>query len=278
MGFGSLQSLPTTSSALGGLVLSLPSMLGLNNPVVGIQPQNTFLPVNFPPSPSSEALVFNYEGEQTVLLESDITDHYIENNTSIQDQVAIRPEVITTHGFIGELNDILPSLLQSLQTTAASISVLGGYAPTLSLTAILALNKAAQAYQVSNSLANTAINAWNSISGGGVQNKQQKAYAKLYGWWQARTLMTVQTPWNLFLNCAIKSIRAIQDADTQLITDFEVTFKVLRFSSTVIAGGIQLGQSYFNNYTQQNNPTQLGSSTPTNTGASLSSNFHLIGG
>jgi hypothetical protein len=271
MGLGSLQSLPQTAGALGGLVLSLPSILGLNNPVVGIQPQAAPLSPGITPQANPDALIFNYEGEQTITLESDITDHYIEDNTAINDQIALRPELITTHGFIGELNNILPSSLQALQTAAQAVSVISGYTPSLSITALLALNKAEQAYQTGNQLSNLAVNAFNTITGAGTQNKQQKAFGQIYGWWQNRTLMTVQTPWNLFINCAIKTARIIQDPDTQLITDFEVTFKVLRFASTVIGIGIPLGQGYTNGYFGQNSPTNVGTSLLTNNGPSLSS-------
>lgn len=276
MGLGASQSLTTTAGALGGLVLSLPSILGLNNPVVGMQPQAAPLSPGIVPQANSEALIFNYEGEQTVTIESDITDHYVEDNTAINDQIALRPEIITTRGFIGELTNILPGALQALQTAAQAVSVISGYAPTLSLTALLALNKAQQAYQVGNQLQNLAVNAFDTISGQGTQNKQQKAYAQIYGWWQSRTLITIQTPWSLFINCAIKSARVIQDPDTQLITDFEVTLKVLRFASTVIGIGIPLGQSYTNGYFSQNNPTPVGTSLLTSGGPSLGSSFNSL--
>lgn len=270
---GQLSTLPTTAASLGNLVLGLAQSLNKN--IVGVQPQDAPLPVNFVPNAQANAIIFDYEGEQSVTLESDITDHYVEDNSAIQDQIAIRPELITTHGYIGELNDILPASLQFLQTAAQSISYISGYAPSLSVTALNALNQATQAYNTANQLANLAVGTWKSIVGGKSQNKQQEKFNQFYGYWQNRTLFTVQTPWNLFVNCAIKSLRAMQDENTQIVTDFEITFKVLRFSNTVIAGGVQLGQSYFNNYLAQNSPLKLGASAPLNLGANLGS---LTGG
>lgn len=272
MAFGPLSSLPTQVTGLGNAVLGVAQLLNKN--VIGIQPQSAPLSPGVTPVGNNEAIIFDYEGEQSITLKSDITDHFIETNSAVQDQIALKPEMITTHGFIAELNDILPAALQPLQTAANTVQVLSAYAPTLSVSALVALNEAVQSYNSINQLANTAVSAVGSLgvlSGliASPQNKQQTAFNKLYGYWLNRTLFTVQTPWQLFVNCAIDSMRPIQDADTQLITDFEMTFKALKFSSTVIAGGLQLGQAYFNNYLAQNTPNLLGTSTPTDLGASF---------
>src|ERR1700690_2355112 len=41
--------------------------------------------------------------EEVAELNSDITDSYVENNTAIQDQIALRPERITLRGLVAEL-------------------------------------------------------------------------------------------------------------------------------------------------------------------------------
>lgn len=275
---GSLSTLPTTANALAGLVMVTPQG------IVGYQPQPSPITDGLSPQPSDDAILFNYEGEQSALIECDITDHYIEDNSSIQDQIALRPVIISTHGYIGELNDIVPRALQPLVIAAQKVTILSGYAPSLSITALEALNTAKQAYTVAASLANSAVSALNTISNIAnsspntqPQNKQQLAFAKFIGYVNQRTLFTVQTPWGIFINCAIKSLRAIQDADTELVTDFEVTFKGLRFSSTVIAGGVQKGQSYVNNYLAANSPTGLGTSLAANLGKKVSSLAQSIG-
>ena len=76
------------------------------------------------------------------------------------------------------------------------------------------------------------------ISGQGItiarnQTKQQIAFQQFYGYWRTRTLFTIQTPWAIFQNMAIKSLRAIQSEETRMITDFEVTFKLMRFAETI---------------------------------------------
>lgn len=216
----------TAATSLSNLILVTPQ----EN--LGYQPQN-------PPTKDGviaqnpPTLLFHYEGEQTVTLESDITDHYIEDNTAIQDQVALRPELISTHGFIGELNDVVPKALRPLKIAADKLTTLVAYTPQLTETALIAYTQAFFAYQVASQAINAGVAAWSSIVGGpGVQTKQAAMFQQFYGYWQKRTLFTVQTPWGLFQDCAILSLRAIQDAETRVITDFEVRFKKLRFAKT----------------------------------------------
>lgn len=242
LNLSSLTPATTAATALSNLILVSPQK------TVGYQPQNA-------PSWKKDttqqppALLFNYEGEQTVTLSSDITDHYIENNTAIQDQIALRPEIITTQGFVGELNDIAPAALQPIKSLAEKLTTVGAYVPSLSATALLAYANAFQLYQVASNTLNAAVSTWSTINGGGGQSvingggivsqpnqtKQQIYFQQFYGYWKNRTLFTIQTPWAIFQDMAIQSLRAVQDAETRVITDFEVTFKLMRFASTLTA-------------------------------------------
>jgi len=217
----------TAATTLSNLILATPQ----EN--LGYQPQN-------PPTKDGvvaqtpPTLLFNYEGEQVVALESDITDHYIEDNTAIQDQVSLKPEIITTHGYIGELNDVVPKALRPLKLLADKLTVLTAYTPQLTETALIAYTQAFFAYQVASQAINAGVSAWSSIIGNNaaVQTKQGAMFQQFYGYWRSRTLFTVQTPWGIFQDCAIQRLRAVQDAETRVITDFEVTFKKLRFAKT----------------------------------------------
>lgn len=275
-----LAPITTAATALSNLVLVSPQA------TQGYQPQNPPTSTGVPSTTAqAPSLLFHYEGEQNVSLQSDITDHYIEDNTAIQDQMALRPERVTTHGFIGELNDIAPKALQILKTAADKLTVVSAYVPVLSLTALIAYDEAFLLYQVGRSLANSAVNTWSSINGtgdenvisaGGLQNgvfnpatgqisniqtKQQIAFQQFYGYWRSRTLFTVQTPWAVFQNMAIENLRAIQDDQTRMITDFEITFKMIRTAKTAETAGIDAilqGRAA----QQAAGVTDLGTSTP----------------
>ncbi len=278
-----LTPITTAATALSNLILVSPQK------TIGYQPQNA-------PSWKRDttqqppALLFNYEGEQTVALSSDITDHYIEDNTAVQDQIALKPERITTSGFVGELNDIAPAALQPLKTIAEKLTTVTAYVPQVSTTAQLAYANAFQLYQVAQNALNSAVSTWASINGtpsqsvingSGIQTapnqtKQQIYFQQFYGYWKNRQLFTVQTPWAIFQDMAIESLRAVQDAETRVITDFEVTFKLMRFASTQL---VQNQQLYDNNNFQgrafnQGAPTvDLGTSTLQISPASFAGSF-----
>lgn len=246
----------TAATSLSGLILATPQEQ------VGYQPQN-------PPTKDGvvaqgpPTLVFNYEGEQTVDLESDITDHYIEDNTTIQDQIALRPEIIQTHGFIGELNDVVPKALRPLKTAADKLIPVVAYTPQLTETALIAYNTAFFLYQNAAQTVNAAVSAWSSITGSSkVQTKQQAMFQQFYGYWQKRTLFTVQTPWGVFQDCAIMGLRAVQDAETRVITDFQVRFKKLRFAKTTTISA-QTTTLEGRASAQASGLVDLGTSTPT---------------
>lgn len=262
-----LSSVTSSVTALSGLILVSPQK------TVGYQPLNP----TGSTAPMPKTFVFHYEGEQTASLESDITDHYVEDNTAVQDQIALKPEVVTTNGFIGELNDVPPAFLAPLQLAAQKLTTVGGYVPRLTTTALLAYTEALFLYQTAANAINSAVSTAESIGGvfganvgqnvvgdnglilGGVQNEQQAAFQKFYVYWRTRTLFNIQTPWAVFQNMAIVKIRAVQDAETNVISNFEISFKKIRVASTLTTGRavsdldsrlLNQGSSLTNNGTQ----------------------------
>lgn len=203
-----------------------------------------YQPTNPAWSQAPPPLLFHYEGENIAELVSDITDHFVEDNTAIQDQIALRPEMVQVHGFIGELNDISPLPLSPLVQSVGELGLVSGFLPEISISAQHALNLAQQAYQSAANSVNSAVSAWSSLLSGpatvgssGItpgaqgQNKQQVMFQQFYGYWRSRSLFTVQTPWAIYDNMAIQSLRAVQDESTRMITDFHVIFKKIRFAS-----------------------------------------------
>lgn len=267
-----LSTFTTSATALSNLVLVSPQ------DVVGYQPQN---PNNADGSPSTASppptFLFHYEGEQTAHLESDITDHYVEDNKAVQDQIALKPEVITTQGYIGELNNVPPKALALLKKAADKLGAISAYTPQLSATALLAYNEAFFLYEVAANAANSAVAAWSTITGSSgqsvigsqgltaetAQNRQQTAFQQFYGYWRSRTLFTVQTPWAVFQNMAIQSVRAVQGAETNVISTFEITFKMIRKATTLSVSGNGSAVSYSGQLKSQAAPTtDLGVSSP----------------
>jgi hypothetical protein len=271
-----LSGITSSVDALSNILLVTPKA------IIGYNPQNA--PTKNGTTPALRpALVFHYEGEQAVTLESDVTDHYSEDNTTLQDQIALKPETITTTGFIGELNDIVPEVLKPLKLIADKLGPISAYTPALSVTALNALNEAAFLYATASKAADAAVSAWSSLGtavGAGsantiigsdgvsavasVQNKQQQYFQQFYGYWRSRTLFTVQTPWAVFDNMALMGVRAVQNEETNVISDFELRFKKIRFASTTLTTGTGLNNQFMQGRasTQGSPKVNFGVSTP----------------
>ena len=213
-----LSSITSNVQSASNIILVTP------NKNIGIVAQDT----------ADESFLFHILGDETATLQSEITDHFVENNSAIQDQIALKPEMITTNGFIGELNNVTPPALEPLKAAADKLSLISPFVPSLSSSAMIAYNQALQAYQTADAAAQALVSAFTSLSGlGQGQTKQQAAFNKFYAWWKNRQLFTVQTPWCIFKDMAILSLRATQAEDTRMITDFEISFKQMRFAQSV---------------------------------------------
>jgi len=293
-----LSNATTAALALGNIALVVPSIINGFTQSGAYQPQNPPLSDGTPSKlPQPKAFLFDYDGEQSVELSSDITDHFTESNNPIQDNIALKSVKIVTRGFISELNDIPPAFLQIARTIAQKLTAVSAYAPSVSETAQIAYNQAFQAYQTAISLANAAVAAWSSVgtktsnptilSGSefstnglatsfstlSTQSRQQIAFQIFYGYWASRTLFTIQTPWAVHSNMAIENVRAIQSEDTAIISEFECRFKQIR---TVKSAMDQSDVSQGRASTMAQSQSNLGTSTPVpdiDLGFGLSNNF-----
>jgi hypothetical protein len=218
-------------------ITSLSNLAIINpNKNTGYQEQSAAIPAGAQePSLNGKQYLFHIEGENAIELQSDITDSYVETNSAINDHIALRPERVTVQGFIGELNDVFPIAPAGvgLSFLTQKLTTLAAYTPDLSVTALTALNNVVLAYQVAANLASTV--GQNLSLKSGYITKQAYFFGIFSSAWRNRTLYTIQTPWCKYTNMAIESLRASQDASTRMISDFEITFKKMRFIDTTIS-------------------------------------------
>jgi len=232
-----------TAQTLGNLILAWPQEQ------IGYQPET---PIYGNRATNNEKFLFDYEGAQTISLPSEITDNYVEDNSAVQDHIALAPEIITTNGFIAELNNVVPDELQLIKTAADKLITIDAYAPQLSVSGIRAYNRAFQLYQAALLVRQASVQKWGGLGTKKVnvinpsqdgtdfaqnvdfssQNKQQVAFQKFYGYRLNRVLFTVQTPWAIFKNCAIQNILVTQAEDSRVVSSFAIEFKPIRYAST----------------------------------------------
>lgn len=215
-----------------------------------------------PTAAPRETFYFTIESENSITHETDVTDHYLEDNKAIQDHAALKPVLISTSSYVGELSTRPPGALGDLNDfVQEKLTIVSQYIPKVSAAAQQIFNSAKQAIVTAKKAKDAIVGVYDKLKGDAGENKtkQQIAYAQLKTCWEERTLFLVRTPWDQFDNCIIQSLKVTQDGTTENISNFEVTFKQLRFAQAFANKTIRAGR----NATQAGGVKNLGASTPT---------------
>ena len=248
----SLEDYTQLARSLGNIVLALPEE------TEGFTPQNKY---DTSKLIEDSAFLFDYEQGNEVDLESETTDHYVEDGSEISTSISNKPEIISTTGFVSELTTRIKGRLFGEQIRKArfqanKLNILSPYFPQLTTQATQFLNKAERLYRDAQFITELATDKWAGINPSANnavvyftgtetpeeieakinkarnQTNQQEAFQKLYSYWKKRTLFTVRTPFAVFKNCAIVSIKARQDDSSRHVSSFDIRFKVLRIVKT----------------------------------------------
>lgn len=248
----SLEDYTQLARSLGNIVLALPEE------TEGFTPQSKY---DTSKLIEDSAFLFDYEQGNEISLESETTDHYVEDGSIVSDNISNKPEMISTTGFVSELTTrikgrFLGEQVRKARLQANKLTILSPYFPRLTTQANQLLNKAERLYRDAQFISELATDKWsgiNPVANNSVvyftgnetaeeieakikkaknQTNQQEAFQKLYSYWKKKTLFTVRTPFAVFKNCAIISIQARQDDNSRHVSTFAVRFKVLRTGRT----------------------------------------------
>lgn len=186
----------------------------------------------------SEVYVFDTRGDEEVTLESDITDNYVEDNTSVQDHIGLKPETITLTGYVGELNNKPAEELKDIQDANVRplIESFNPFAPQITASAQYVLNRAEEAFNIYKKMDRTLPrleDALNRVPVPPQVTNQQKVFATFEELWRLRRTVTVYTPFMVMQNMAIQSVHAKQGENSAYISDFTVTFKKIRKAESI---------------------------------------------
>lgn len=181
--------------------------------------------------------IFDIEDETKIEMQSDVTDHYTENNTAVQDNIVKKPEIITLRGYVGELVYRNAPEKTKIQELTEKISTINAFLPVVSASA-----KQARDFLASDSKKNADFFAQGVATGVDLYqtfqtlNPPKTAQARAFNFfrslWSARQLVSLETPYTFYRNMAITAITAIQNGDNKEITDFSITLKEIRFART----------------------------------------------
>lgn len=186
--------------------------------------------------------LFDYEGETEIIVQSEITDHYSEQNTFVNDHAAQKPQRIILRGYVGEVvtNPNLGVLgaLATLQGKLTSLpALLGKYTPSVVQKISAGVTSATNTVnKIDNAISRAQNIVGLFIGSAPAATKQQKAYQQLYALWSNNTVFTLDTPFNYFRSVMIEAMTISQPEETKEWSEWSVTVKEVRFTGAVVAG------------------------------------------
>ena len=200
-----------------------------------------------PLPPGIGGFLFDIPGDEEVRLRSQITNYYLENNTPVQDNIALEPPTITLRGIVAELAGSTVLAPPSSQVTNPLPLVPGMMPPmtpsqqeafTEQQEASRQASESGYAAAAASGTSQNLYSTWGASGTEGSVTRQTNAFLYFRELWAGQQLMSVQTPWGIWENCAILEIRPVQDSKTKYMTDFTITFQEMRFAgeATVTVG------------------------------------------
>lgn len=208
--------------------------------------------------------IFGIDGEDEVALMSEITDHYAEDNSVLNDNIALKPKRFTLRSYVGEqqvlINSSQPSILQQV---AQKLTVVTSMLPAVSAaeSQVGALVAGGASSLNFNSLVSSGANIYAMVKNLITPTTgQAAAYAYFQALYKMKILMSVQTPYEFITNMAIESIIARQDEETKNMSHFIIVLKEFRVAQTLVLANVAAGSTGL-----QSQPTQqLGNITGVN--------------
>lgn len=168
-------------------------------------------------------------GEETLVAESDVTDHYVESNIAYQDQIATKPKTYTIQGEVGELvwyqKD---SVSQVAGQVAQRLEGVVSFLPVRSRSFQQMKSKVMKAAQWVDTASNI-LDRFGDLTPD--MTKQEQAYKWLLFWRDVRYPLSIKTPWGTLENYVVTSLRLTQPKETKDKSYISMTFKELRLSS-----------------------------------------------
>ena len=183
--------------------------------------------------------LFDVPDMDSIALDWDITDHFTESNSFLNDHKVKKPVIITLTGFVGELVFRAPSGVEgALQAISNRLEVVDAYLGDSTPGSVQNAQRTVQQAQSAVSAINQTLDKIGTIASffageGPQETEQQRAYRTLASLGN-EIILSVQTPWEFFPDMTIQALSFTQDGETNQMTDISVTLKQIRISDTKI--------------------------------------------
>lgn len=185
--------------------------------------------------------------DESIKLENSITDYYAEDNSSLQDNIALKPLTFTINGIVAEKYQDVTASTSVMETISKALAPVLRFMPDCTrfiLQQIVVVEAMLGMIEKTIQEASDFIYSLAGIpSGNDDINNQQKAFTFFYSAYKSRELFEVALPWCTINNCAIESVEMTQPASTRMLSTLKITFKQMNFASTKsTVGGSSIGR------------------------------------
>jgi len=193
-----------------------------------------------------EGWLFDIPQEESLKLSKDITDHYTEDGSFLNDHRTIQPRTITLRGLVGELVDLYKdnSVLGKVEGFTGALTnrlstveaySFGYLSPQALQTAREITAKAQYAVAQAKALQQRAENVMGFFKDKKeTRTKQQEAFDKLNALFQTDQVLTIETPWTFMESMMITELTLTQKEDTTDESEISLTLKEVRIASVLV--------------------------------------------
>jgi len=227
----------TTNSVSSLQALIFPQK-GINEDIDPTTPQNVGITAIY--NGKKEGFVFDLKEDYRLSLNSDITDHYVENNKAIQDHIALKPITIEVSGKVSEVNlntpydeqedvDFAKKALNAVDSYYNRLGSLPQFAPNIINQARDITNTAKGVYDTYKTFSSFVKKA----SGEQQQTRQSKIVSRFRDYWANRTKFVIVTPFCVLENMYILDFSANQPKNTKYVTEIKIKFKQIREAEVI---------------------------------------------
>ena len=188
---------------------------------------------------------FHIPEKEQIKMQSDVTDHYVDNNSPVQDHIAKKPITITLNGFQGDYFYSVNKIEDTLAKVVPTLALVKQFVPRLPDST---KQKLAQKYlqasinkEIPVALQNNGTEyTLNSIDLFKLfqdlyklKSPQTRAFFFLESLWKSNATFTVETTWKRYQNMVITDITPIRDNNAD-ITEFTVSFKQINTTASLV--------------------------------------------
>ena len=188
------------------------------------------------------SFAFDIITSHQMVADSDITDHYVEDGSSLQDHIALRPITFTLRGFCAEKVYIgeLPPITSKLSSGASKLQPLQALFPTVSSYCQTVVAASSYVESVVDKYVKIAQNIKDKVKDfnsllrpAAVITRQEVIANELMKLREARVLCNLTSPWGFYQNMALQSIQLVQDETTSQ-SEIIIELKQMNFAHSLL--------------------------------------------